>query len=164
MERWLHSSEDDEGTELLSDVYQLELLNIPLKRNSMDTKKNNYGNILSDLCKYNNMYILNGRVGEDRHVGKFTCKHSSVVDYCIGTSGLLGLVDDFCVLEFCSLFSDVHCPLSITLRSEYIIHSVDEIDGDTHTYEKPRKWDNSKKDDYCGNIKINIVHMNCMIS
>ena len=46
----------------------------------MDTNNNNYGNILSDLCKYNNTYILNGRVGEDRHVGKFTCKNSSVVD------------------------------------------------------------------------------------
>ena len=58
----------------------------------MDTKQNNYGNILSDFCKYNNTYILNGRVGEDRHVGKFTCKHSSVVDYYIGTSSILGLV------------------------------------------------------------------------
>ena len=80
------------------------------------------------------------------------------MDYCIGTSSLLGLVDDFCVLEISSLFSDVHCPLSITLRSEHIIYSVDEIDGDTHTYEKPRKWDSSKIDDYCDNIKINIVH------
>ena len=113
----IYISEDNEGTELLSDVYKLELLNIPLKKNSMDTKKNNYGNILSDLCKYNNMYILNGRVGEDRHVGIFTCKNSSVVDYCIGTSSPLGLVDDFCVLECSSLFSDVHFPLSITLRS-----------------------------------------------
>ena len=52
----LYISEDNEGTELLSDVYKLELLDIPLKRNSMDTKKNNYGNILSDLCKYNNIY------------------------------------------------------------------------------------------------------------
>ena len=100
-------TKDDEGTEMLSDVYKLELLNIPLKRNSMDTKKNNNGK------------------GEDRHVGKFTCKNSNVVDYCIGTSSLLGLVDDFCVLEFSSLFSDVHCPLSITLRSEHIIYSVD---------------------------------------
>ena len=58
----IYINEDDEGTELLSDVYTLELLNIPLKRNSMDTKKNNYGNILSDLCKYN-IYILNGCVG-----------------------------------------------------------------------------------------------------
>ena len=154
----IYISEDDESTELLSDVYKLELLNIPLKRNSMDTKKNNYGNILSDLCKYNNMYILNGCVGEDRHVGIITCKNSSVVDYCIGTNSRLGLGDDFCVLEVSSLFSHVHCPLSITLRSEHIIYRVDEIDGDTHTYEKPRKWDSSKKDDYCGNIKINIVH------
>ena len=43
----IYSSEDDEGTQLLSDVYKLELLNIPLKRNSMDTKKNNYGNIIT---------------------------------------------------------------------------------------------------------------------
>ena len=94
----IYISDDDEGTELFSDVYNLKLLNIPLKRNSMDTKKNNYGNILSDLCKYNNIYILNGRVSEDRHVGIFTCKNSSVVDYCIDTNSLLGLVDDFCVL------------------------------------------------------------------
>ena len=120
----IYISEDDEGTELLSDVYKVELLNIPLKRNSMDTKNNNYGNTLSDLCKYNNMYILNGRVGEDRHVGIVTCKNYSVVDYCIGTSNLLGLVDDLCVLEFSSLFSDVHCPLSITRRSEHIIYIV----------------------------------------
>ena len=79
------------------------------------------------------------------------------MDYCIGTSSLLCLVDDLCVLELSSLFADVHCPLSITLRSEHIIYSV-EIDGDAHTYEKPRKWDSSKKDDYCGNIKVNIVH------
>ena len=45
----IYSSEDDEGTQLLSDVYKLELLNIPLKRNSMDTKKNNYGNIITGI-------------------------------------------------------------------------------------------------------------------
>ena len=27
-----------------------------------------------------------------------------------------------------------------------------------HTYDKPRKWDSRIKDDYCFNIKINIVH------
>ena len=155
----IYISEDDEGTELLSDVYKLQLL----KRNCMDTKKNNYGNILSDLCKYNNIYILNGRVGEDRHVGIFTCKNSSVVDYCIGTSSLLGLVDNFCVLEFSSLFSDVHCPLCITLRSEHIIYRVDEMDCDTHTYEKPRKWDSSKKMITVAILKL-ILCMNCMTS
>ena len=86
-------------------MYKLELLNVRVKGRSIDTKKNNYGNILSDLCKFNNLFILNGRIGEDKDIGKFTCKNSSVVDYCIGTSGFLGLIKDFCrCFQMCIVF------------------------------------------------------------
>jgi hypothetical protein len=142
----------------ISDVYKLEQLKIPIKRNSMDTKKNSYGNMFIDVCKFNNLYIFNGRVGKDKHVGKFTCKDSSVVDYCMGTSEFLGLVEDFCVLPFSSLFSDVHCPLSITLKAVKNTRIIGEKTDNQWTSKQPRKWDTSKKDVFQQNININEVH------
>ena len=35
---------------------------------------NNYGYRLLDFCKTNSLYILNSRVGEDRSMGRRTCK------------------------------------------------------------------------------------------
>ena len=84
----------------------LESLDLPIQRNSMDIRKNNFGNYLLDFCKYNNMIIFNGRIGDDRDKGQFTCKNASVVDYNIGSPCFLKLVQNFSVLETCSLFSD----------------------------------------------------------
>ena len=154
----IFSDTDNTNIDQFSDVYKLELLNVCVTRKSMDTKKNNYGNMLSALCKFNNLYILNGRVGEDRHVGKFTCKHSSVVDYCIGNSEFLGLVNDFRILDFCRLFSDVHCPLSIILKTKQTIDCFNESGVDIQSFDQPRKWDGNKRDDFCNNININTVH------
>ncbi|VDI70471.1 Hypothetical predicted protein [Mytilus galloprovincialis] len=47
-------------------VYMLEELNIPKKRKSLDRVKNGYGKRLLDLCKGNNLFIVNGRIGDDR--------------------------------------------------------------------------------------------------
>ena len=47
------------------------------------------GNLL-DICKANNLFIVNGRIGDDKtESGKITCKNSSVVDYCICTCSFL---------------------------------------------------------------------------
>jgi hypothetical protein len=35
------------------------------------------------ICKGNSMFIVNGRVGNDKNIGRFTCRNASVVDYCI---------------------------------------------------------------------------------
>ena len=50
----------------------------------MDKVKSRSG--LLDICKTNNLFIVNGRIGDDKtKSGKLTCKNSSVVDYCICT-------------------------------------------------------------------------------
>jgi hypothetical protein len=65
------------------ELVALDKLEIPRKRNSMDTVKNCYGNKLLELCRGNSLFLLNGRVGEDQHEGRLTCKISSTVDYCL---------------------------------------------------------------------------------
>ena len=56
------------------DLVALDKLEIPRQRNSMDTVKNCYGNKLLELCRGNTLFLLNGRVGEDQHEGRLTCK------------------------------------------------------------------------------------------
>jgi hypothetical protein len=43
----------------------LEELGIPLRRDNEDKVINQYGRKLLDFCKYNDVFILNDRIGED---------------------------------------------------------------------------------------------------
>jgi hypothetical protein len=63
----------------------LEELNIPVNRTSQDIVKNQYGNRLLELCKCNDLFIVNGRIGGDKNIGKLTCKNSNIVDYVISS-------------------------------------------------------------------------------
>ena len=45
---------------------------IALQRNNADSTVNFYGQQLLDFCKYNNIFLLNGRLGAD----KLTPKHA----------------------------------------------------------------------------------------
>ena len=44
------------------------------ERSSSDPMKNGYGKTLLDFCKGNNLFIVNGRIGDDRNKGRLTCK------------------------------------------------------------------------------------------
>ena len=57
------------------------------------------------------MFILDGRIGEDKEIGKFTCKHVSAVDYIIASSEYLKHITNIQVLVFSKLPSDVHCQI-----------------------------------------------------
>ena len=46
----------------------LEELGIPICRKSLDSQSNTFGHRLIELCKNNNLVILNGRVGEDQNI------------------------------------------------------------------------------------------------
>jgi hypothetical protein len=45
--------------------------------------------------------------------GKVTCRNANIVNYCISSSEILKYFSNFTVLDFCKLFSDVHCPLKV---------------------------------------------------
>ena len=38
-----------------------------------------------EFCKGNSLFIVNGRVGKDKNIGRFTCRNASVVDYYISS-------------------------------------------------------------------------------
>ena len=124
--------------DFLSDIHGLDFLvqesygiraeflrnSVPLKRENSD-KTNTYGTQMTEFCRLSNLCILNGRIGRHTHNAKYTCKDKSVVDYFLCSPSLFDLLYDFCVLEFSSLYSDAHCPISLTLRTQDL--NVDEI-------------------------------------
>jgi hypothetical protein len=61
----------------------------------MDTKSNAVGHKFLDICKCNNLYILNGRVGKDRNKGNFTFRNTSVIDYMAGSVHFFPFPSDF---------------------------------------------------------------------
>jgi hypothetical protein len=60
--------------------------------------------------------ICNGRIGDDKGIGKFTSKNASVVDYAICSPLLFKIIDNFSALETSKLFSDIHNPLSMAFN------------------------------------------------
>ena len=69
----------------LLDDFLEDIASLRIRRN-MDTITNAQGKRLIEMCKMCNVRILNGRVGSDAHVGKFTChvyNGSSTVDYML---------------------------------------------------------------------------------
>ena len=84
-----HFDFDDELSSFYHKKAALEKLGIEVNRKSMDNKRNNNGFKLLDICKNNNLSILNGRFGADKNVGNYTFRRTSVIDYVI--SSLQGL-------------------------------------------------------------------------
>jgi len=136
---------DNEGIDMLNE------LNIDIQRKSMDHRKNNFGNLLLEFCKYNNMFICNGRMCNDKGVGKFTSKDASVVDYVIGSISFLKLVQHFSVLDSSKLFSDIHTPLSLKVKCAEKPNDVTQKD-ETPGAEKIKQWDNEKLNSFVENI------------
>ena len=91
----------------------LQQLNLPLKRNNVDKGKNPYGNLLLYLCRGNDLFIVNGRIGDNKE-GNLTCRNASVVDYTICNSEFLKNIVNMSILDFSRLFSDVHSPFRVS--------------------------------------------------
>ncbi|CAG2186310.1 unnamed protein product [Mytilus edulis] len=135
-----------------SNVDILDKLGIQRKRHSTDLNVNTYGRKLIQFCKNNNMYIMNGRIGNDE-VGKPTSKNTSVVDYAISTADVLYLVENFDVLPFSSLYSDIHCPLELVLNCSNTKQSNVNINvesGENNTY--IGKWNHDQVNEYKENL------------
>ena len=80
-----------------------------LTRYTKDKLRNNYGHRRIELCKNLKILIVNGRLGKDKYIGKFTCKNASFVDYIIVSLLLYTNVVFFNVANYCEFYSDVHC-------------------------------------------------------
>ena len=90
-----------------------------INRVSKDNKINNSGQRLIDICKNHNLFILNGRFGQDNHIGAMTFRNTSVLDYAIVSSNVFEILSDFWIKEVDRLFSDCHSLLSVSLHVRY---------------------------------------------
>ena len=67
---------DDEELvlEILNNNFNLKIFEehgLSKERTNKDERKNNFGNQLLHFCRYNEMLICNGRVGNDKHKGSY---------------------------------------------------------------------------------------------
>ena len=85
----------------------LKCLDLPVNRSNKDTKTNNNGKKLIEMCKCHEMCIVNGGLGSDKNIGNTTCNNVSTIDYVICTPDLLPKFTDFTVHNFCPLLSDI---------------------------------------------------------
>ena len=74
-----------------------------------------HGHRLLERYQSNDLCICNGRIGEDRYEGKFTCTTNSVINHIICTPYLTAQMEYFEVLEYDPMLSDVHCCIRATL-------------------------------------------------
>ena len=150
-----------------STVEQLEVFNIPLKRKSLDKHIDfgNYGKALLEMCKNLPMCILNGRCGDDAHIGNATTVDNSVIDYMIGVPFVLSKVKHFCVHSFDSLFSDKHCLVEVILE---VNHGGEHCRANTPVRDELRltdtiaekrigKWEKEKEIEFTTNIDLDKV-------
>ena len=125
---------DNETIDFFSNVNKLSCLNIPKDRVSMDTHTNNNGFRLLEMCKNNNLFIINGRLGRDKLVGEYTFRRTSVLDYTIASVECIKLMKNFEIVATDAVFSDGHCFLSHSLCFQVAYENI--LNPSTGTIEK----------------------------
>ena len=129
----------------------LENSSVPLLRKTLDKTVNTYGHSLLELCKNNDLFMLNGRIGKDAVNPKLTCEEKILVDCILSSAHLFCKFTDFQVHEFVSLYSDAHCPISF---------SIDITDTNGHTNAekenllRPKLWNQNKAEESINNIDL----------
>ena len=138
--------------ELRPDILYFEenSLYVTLHRQNPDSGINNYGYRLTDFCRDNGIYILNGRTNRNSNICN-TCKNLSTVDYFLVSPEMFQHVDSLIVSDFCGLLSDAHNPVSLTLT---ISHTIQTARSDTYT-ERIRLWDSENSKNFLAHLDEN---------
>ena len=92
---------------------------------SEDKIVNLNGRKLLDFGRQNELRIYNGRLGDDRNIGKFTFRASSgrsVVDYVITNITMFEAIQSFKICDP-NIFSD-HCVLEISILKNENIYTA----------------------------------------
>ena len=105
----------------------LTLYNLAINRRSKDSIINTEGQKLLELCKSNYLTILNGRFGQDRHIGNFTYRNISVIDYTIASKEAHKYLEDFCITELECLYSDGYSMLSTTIKFKNLYKKIQAL-------------------------------------
>lgn len=119
-----------------------------------DKSINTNGRRLLDFCKQNGLHICNGRIGEDKNVGKFTYIGStgrSVIDYVISNPALFHVI---CKFRICkpNILSE-HCTLEFSLCRNIDMYTTQRKEREPRErLDKNYAWDDTKKDQYIFNL------------
>ena len=105
-----------------------------------------------DICKTHNLYIANGRLGNEKLVGKFTCKDCGVVGYVIGTRHVFKITKHFQVFDYDPLYSDVHCDLYISIDINKQVDDNDYLINIAHPTKNKKKVNGNMK-----NVKNSLI-------
>ena len=102
-------------------------------------------------------FILNGRCGNDKGIGKCTFRGTTLIDYAISSTAGLSYIKNFEVEDTDILFSDGHSLLSIYLT----LPCQQKQTENTHIGSKagPRLWDESNTDTFLNNIDVGNIHI-----
>lgn len=118
---------------------------------------NNNGLLLLDFCKQTGVRIMNGRVGKDNGIGKYTfigSRGSSVIDYVLASEDLFRFVKDFEVQDP-NILSD-HCIINFSFE----FNRQPSLFSENEEYEKVSGkyvWDNDFKDEYKIRLQGNLT-------
>ncbi len=119
------------------------------------------GKKLLDVCKNHQVYIFNGRLGEDCSIGKPTTTHNTTIDYFLGSPVIMKYVVVLKVLDYEPLWSDAHCGLHARIKCK-IQSTVPVVNREAQESRqssvRPSKWNVEKQFLYVSNIdetKIN---------
>ena len=124
--------------------------NLSLQRNNTDHSVNSLGRKLIDICKNNNLYILNGRFSNDV-IGNSTYLNNSVIDYMITTSNLLKFTESFDIKELDRMYSDGHKLLELKLKTAKAIQEPTPTINN-NIQRKNHKWQSEKANEFSTNI------------
>ena len=150
---------DEDAQNGLTSLNLLTSNDISLDRQNSDTKvANNYGRLLIDFCKSNNLLFANGRLGSDI-TGKATTYNHTVLDYMITNPNLLINTENFTVHDYDAVFSDIHCRLSwgFRLSNTNLITNCNSSDPKTITIKKSHRgmWSKVKPTDFTSYLDVN---------
>ena len=139
---------DNETLNFYNQAELLKNFDISVNRTSCDNVVNTNGSKLIEICRGNNLFIVNGRLGTDRDVGHFTYRNTPLIDYTICTLDAIKLIHKFDVIETDTLFSDGHSALSWSVK---IAHKIQDS-NDKHSQERPVRWKPDKANSFVASI------------
>ena len=131
--------------------------NLPINRRSADPVTNAYGKQLIEFCQSNDLFIINGRLGQDFIHPKLTCKDRSTIDYFICLPKLIEYLCDFNVLDFSPLFSDSHCGVDLMINIKCKTCNQNLNQNHLCEEEKPKLWNSEKANIFTENCNINKI-------
>jgi len=103
-------------------INNLNTLGFDSNRYNCDNKTNNNGYKLIDMCKNFDLRLVNGRVGNDKFVGDYTCiskNGNSTIDYAVTSAHILPNIVDFKIDCFDPCLSDKHKAIYFSLKPTY---------------------------------------------